>query len=63
MSINQQHSNYNGWLRKLIIYYILGSEYANLVNEYQLAGKYETKFNAADILSRVYFYRLTSCNF
>ncbi len=36
----------------------LGQEIATLVNEEQLAGLYEVDFNAADLASGIYFYRI-----
>jgi M6 family metalloprotease-like protein len=40
------------------IYNILGEEVTTLVNEQKAAGKYETEFNATDLPSGVYFYKL-----
>ena len=42
---------------------MLGNEVATLVDEYEPAGNYTTKFNASNISSGVYFYRLTVGNF
>jgi photosystem II stability/assembly factor-like uncharacterized protein len=44
----------------LRVYDVLGKEVATLVNEYKPAGRYEVEFDASDITSGVYFYRLTS---
>jgi hypothetical protein len=52
----------SGWLT-LKVYDILGKEVATIVNEYRQAGRYETKFNASNIPSGIYFYRLQSGNF
>lgn len=48
---------------KIIIYNVLGKEVFTLVNSVQQAGRYEINFNAADLSSGVYFYRLESGNF
>lgn len=42
----------------LKVYDILGAEVATLVNEEKIAGKYEVNFNASNIASGVYIYRL-----
>ncbi|MCX7609988.1 MAG: Type 1 glutamine amidotransferase-like domain-containing protein [Ignavibacterium sp.] len=42
----------------LKIYDILGNEVANLLNEYKSDGIYEVKFDAADLTSGVYLYKL-----
>ena len=47
----------------LKIYNILGSEVATLVNKQQKAGNYEVNFNASNLSSGVYFYRLQSGSF
>ena len=47
----------------LKVFNILGKKVATLVNEYKPAGKYETKFNAANLPSGVYFYRLQAGDF
>lgn len=47
----------------LKIYDISGREIANLVNEVQQAGYYTVAFNANNLASGVYFYRLISGNF
>ena len=52
----------SGW-QTLKVYDILGKEVATIVNEYRQAGKYETKFNASNIPSGIYFYRLKAGNF
>lgn len=44
----------------LKVYDILGNEVATLVNEQREAGYYEVEFNASNIASGVYIYRLTS---
>ncbi len=42
----------------LKVYDILGAEVATLVNEEKVAGKYEVSFNASNLASGVYIYRL-----
>jgi len=39
---------------------VLGKEIANLVNEKQKAGVYETTFNAGNLSSGIYFYRIVA---
>lgn len=43
---------------KLKVYDLLGNEVETLVNEEKSAGKYEINWNAANLPSGVYFYRL-----
>jgi beta-glucosidase len=45
---------------RLAVYDILGREEAVLVNERRTAGKYSVRFDATDLPSGVYFYRLTA---
>ena len=46
------------------VYDVLGREVAMLVNEQQSAGKYRINFNASNLPSGAYFYRLqTSTGF
>ncbi len=47
----------------LKVYDILGNEIVTLVNETKPSGNYEVVFNAEDLSSGVYFYRLTSGEF
>ena len=47
----------------LKIYDMLGTEVASLVNERQEAGDYSVTFNAADLPSGIYVYKLTAGNF
>lgn len=42
----------------LKIYDVLGREVATLVDEYKPAGRYEVEFNASNLSSGTYFYRL-----
>jgi hypothetical protein len=43
---------------RLIVYNMLGMETKTLVNETQHAGNYEIEFNASDLASGIYFYKL-----
>ena len=45
---------------RLAVYDILGREVAVLVNEPKMPGEYTVTFNAAELPSGVYFYRLTA---
>ncbi|MBK8550281.1 MAG: T9SS type A sorting domain-containing protein [Ignavibacteria bacterium] len=47
----------------LKIYDILGNEIVTLVNEKLNAGSYETEFDAGDLTSGIYYYRIVSGNF
>ena len=47
----------------LDVYNSIGQKVATLVNENKTAGNYEVNFNAANLSSGVYFYKLTSGNF
>jgi hypothetical protein len=47
----------------LRIYDILGNEVATLVNEQKEAGYYEMEFNASNLASGVYLYRLRAANY
>ena len=42
----------------LIIYDVLGREIATLINEQLQPGTYETEWDASNIASGVYFYKL-----
>jgi len=48
---------------KLIIYDVLGNEIAVLVNEEKPAGKYEVSWNASNLASGMYVYRLQAGNY
>jgi len=50
-------------LTSLKVYDILGKEVATLVNENEAAGNYSVEFNAEQLPSGIYIYRLTSGNF
>ncbi len=47
----------------LIVYNVLGQEVAQLVNQNQSLGKYSVKFNAANLPSGVYIYKLQAGEF
>lgn len=47
----------------LKVYDILGNEVATLVNEYKSAGSYEVEFDASQLSSGIYIYRLTAGSF
>jgi hypothetical protein len=47
----------------IVIYDVLGKEVQNLVNENLSAGNYKVDFNAANLPSGVYFYRINSKEF
>jgi photosystem II stability/assembly factor-like uncharacterized protein len=47
----------------LRIYDVLGNEVATLVNEKQNPGKYKAEFDATNLPSGIYYYRITSDNF
>lgn len=48
---------------ELKVYDILGREVATLVNEEKLPGRYTVRFDATNLSSGVYFYKLTAGNF
>jgi len=50
-------------LVKLAVYNMLGEEVAIIVNTTQKAGRYEVNFNASNLASGVYIYRIESSNF
>jgi hypothetical protein len=50
-------------LVQLKIYDVLGNEVATLVNEEKAPGKYEVEFNATQLPSGFYLYRLTAGDF
>lgn len=47
-----------GSWQTLKVYNVLGKEITTLVDEYREAGKYEVTFNATDLSSGIYFYKL-----
>ena len=52
----------SGW-QTLKIYDVLGNEVATLVDEYGNAGNYEIDFNASNLPSGIYFYKLNTGNY
>jgi len=48
---------------KLTVYDILGKEVSTLVNNFLNAGEYNFQFNASNLASGIYLYRLESTNF
>ncbi|NCU32403.1 MAG: T9SS type A sorting domain-containing protein, partial [Candidatus Moranbacteria bacterium] len=48
---------------RLTIYNLLGQEVTTLVNEYKLKGRYEVKFDASNLSSGMYIYRIESGSF
>jgi hypothetical protein len=56
-------SEVEGSLTTLKVYDVLGNEAAILVNEVQAAGNYEVKFDASNLSSGIYFYKLVSGSF
>ena len=55
-----KYSIKNTGMAVLIVYDILGKKVATLVNKVQVPGLYEVKFNAHNLPSVIYFYRLTA---
>ncbi len=47
----------------IAVYDLSGRELANLVNEVKAAGYYSLEFNASNLASGIYFYKITSKNF
>ena len=45
------------------VYDILGNEVANLVDEFKQVGKHDLVFNASNLSSGVYYYKMTSAGF
>ncbi len=48
---------------KLVVYDILGREVATILNEYTKAGSYSTVFDASNLASGVYLYKISSGEF
>ena len=48
---------------QLVVYDVSGREVATLINGMMEAGAHETQFNAGDLSSGIYFYRLTAGDF
>ena len=47
----------------LKVYDILGNEITSLLNENKIAGNYTVEFNAGNLASGIYFYRLQAGSF
>ena len=52
-----------GWLVQLKVYNVLGKEVATLVNEQKPAGNYTVEFNASNLSSGIYYYKLQAGNY
>jgi len=48
---------------KISVFDVLGQEVKTLVNEYKQAGTYNVRFDASELPSGVYFYKITSGDF
>jgi len=48
---------------KLVVFDILGREVKTIVNEFREAGSYKVDFDASNLASGVYFYRIEASNF
>jgi len=48
---------------KLVVYDVLGKEVKTLVNEYKQAGEFNVQFDAQNLASGVYFYRIEANGF
>ncbi|MDQ3022548.1 MAG: T9SS type A sorting domain-containing protein [Bacteroidota bacterium] len=51
------------FLPQLKVYDMIGKEIATLLNEFKNVGNYIFDFNASNLTSGIYFYRITSGNF
>ena len=58
-----KYSIKNAGMVSLKVYNILGQEVDTLVNKAQTPGPYEVEFNAQNLTSGIYFYRLTFGSF
>jgi Secretion system C-terminal sorting domain len=58
-----KYSTAQDGLVKLAVYNLLGEEVTTLVNTTQKAGRYEVNFNASQLASGVYIYRIETPNF
>lgn len=48
---------------ELKVYDVLGNEVKTLVNDFQTAGSYSVNFNASELTSGIYFYKIVASNF
>jgi hypothetical protein len=62
-STNINYSIPQSGLVSLKVYDVLGKEVATLVNEEKTAGSYEVEFNALQLSSGIYFYKLQAGSF
>jgi hypothetical protein len=62
-TVPNANMNQNSALVKLAVYDVLGKEVKTLVNERKQAGSFEVAFNADNLPSGIYFYKLQSGNF
>ncbi|HSW54406.1 MAG TPA: FG-GAP-like repeat-containing protein [Ignavibacteriaceae bacterium] len=58
-----RYSIINPELVRIIIYDIMGKEVKTLVNEFKQAGSYEVQFDASEIVSGIYLYKIESSSF
>ncbi|HLX12976.1 MAG TPA: T9SS type A sorting domain-containing protein, partial [Bacteroidota bacterium] len=58
-----QYSIQKGSVVTLKVYNVIGQELVTLVNEKQNAGVHEVTFDASQLSSGIYFYRITADNF
>jgi N-acetylneuraminic acid mutarotase len=58
-----QYSIPKAGLVKLVVYDVLGKEVSVLVNEYRTQGQFIVDFDASNLTSGVYFYKLTTGDF
>ena len=59
----QDLSVHNLWKTQLIIYNLLGQQISTLINENLKAGTYEVDWNASNLPTGTYFYKLMSDKF
>jgi hypothetical protein len=52
-----------GSWQTLKVYNVLGNEVATLVDEYKSAGNYEVEFDASQLTSGIYFYKIQAGSF
>ena len=52
-----------GGMTRLAVYNLLGREVDKLIDEYRPAGTYQINWNASDVASGIYFYRLQAGEF
>lgn len=57
---NIEFSIPNSGIVQLKVYDIIGNEISTIINEYKDTGKYEVEFDASNLSSGVYFYRMIS---